>query len=170
VATNVTQVTPVDTTFVSHANYGNMREFQIPGQSAYSESITTYIIDDTAEVVYEFNFNNDTLDPTGGDYDAFIAFLAANAVTATVAPPPAATATSAVLASSRPPTTAVSPAAASRVSDSDSQLVQKDILVTLRAMHAALVALVTEGGRYLPGDFSLESPEYSDEFTNSRFS
>jgi hypothetical protein len=72
-AAAVQQLSPVDTSLVSNPNYGSMTEYLITG--------TYYVVDNRAQIVYEFELNTpgNALTNTNGSYASFQAYLASQA-------------------------------------------------------------------------------------------
>jgi hypothetical protein len=87
VAISVVQISPVDPSLANFPNAASMAEYRIFG--------TTYVLDTVAQVVYQFTPGSGVLNNTGGSYTQFQAFLTANPVTSTEAPPSTSSATTA---------------------------------------------------------------------------
>lgn len=83
-ATPVTRITPVDASLGTNPDYAYFTEYRIESNGG-----STYIVDSRNRIVYDFTPLGGTagLQPTNGSYDVFLAFLAANPVTATESPP-----------------------------------------------------------------------------------
>lgn len=151
----VTQVSPVDYSLAGVPNYGSMTEFIISG--------TQYVLDNVAQVVYEFTSGKQgvqasgpgNLNKTNGSYALFETFLTLNPVTAVVAPPPpTAPAAASPLGIAGNLVAATSPLAINPAI-TDPAIVQLiDLQITfLRGIFLAVTSLAVQGGQADPTDF-----------------
>lgn len=150
----VVQVSPVDYSLAGVANYGSMTEYQISGSQ--------YVLDNVAQVVYNFNTENGvapsglaSLDDTNGSYSLFQTFLSLNPVTSVVAPPaPSAPAPASPLGIAANLMAATSPLAINTAITDPAVIQRIDLQTTfLRGIFLALTQLACEGNRANPTDF-----------------
>lgn len=118
-ATPVIQLVPTDPSLQNNPDFNSMTEYLISG--------TYYIVDNSAQVIYEFanNTPGNPIVATGGSYAQFIAFLAAN-------PPVIQT------------NTATYPAVVSP---------QQEYIYLLRGILVACMQMATSGNQSVPTDF-----------------
>ena len=118
-AVPVIQLIPTDPSLASNPNFASMTEYQISG--------TYYIVDNLAQIVYQFtnNIPGNSIYNAGGSYAQFQAFLLAN-----------------------PPTIQNNPASYPPVVTP-----QQEYIYLLRGMLVCLMKLATSGSDAVPTDF-----------------
>lgn len=81
-ATQVIQLIPVDPSLQSNTDFASMAEYIIGGASGTGAGGTYYVLDNKAQIVYEWSQNtpgpNNVLINTGGSYTQFLSFLVSN--------------------------------------------------------------------------------------------
>lgn len=141
-ATPVTQYSSPDPSLSGLADFQQFVQYLITG--------TNYIIDNAAQVVYEFNLSQPgVLKQTNASYAEFQAFLLANPVTS-VLPNPQVGAEGSF---GFPYNFQSVPAAPSNVYDQSLRLLMQEMVQELRAVRLAVVELATQGGLAKSQDF-----------------
>jgi hypothetical protein len=131
----------VDSSLIGFTNYAGFYEYLITG--------TYYILDTIGQMVYVLPTPGvGVLQPTGGGYNQFLALLAAAGITVAPYSPNAPTAPS-----NLPFVAASIPAPATPVANQEDSFFHQEALYILKAIHAAVVSLATQGNLYQTLDF-----------------
>lgn len=147
-ATAVTQYSSPDPSLIQNPNFGQFAQYLITG--------TSYILDNKAQILYEFNpAVPGVLEATNGSYAQFLSFLAANPVTSVLPNPNGPPGSPATFGfpynfQSVP---ALPGNNLSSVYDTNLREILENILLEVRAMRLATVSLALQGNMAVETDF-----------------